>query len=65
MRLIANSRPGSAATTVGQLGHVPPCSRLIARKRAPTAGPVAPRTHMQRMISGDSSDVRVTSETMP
>ena len=39
-----------------------PCL-LIALKRAPTAGPVAPSSHSTLTMSGVSSGVRVTSAT--
>jgi hypothetical protein len=64
VRLIANSRPGSAATTIGVFFHGGRRgSWLVARNRAPTAGPSAPSSHTQRRISGLNSGIRVTSDT--
>ena len=61
----ANVRPGSTTVTTGLFGHDGRCGTLlIALNRAPTAGPVAPSSHVQLKISGLNSGVRVTSETI-
>ena len=49
MRAKANSLPGSAAVTTGLLLQFGPrLAVLIALKRAPTAGPVAPSSQVQQ-----------------
>src|SRR4051794_15183554 len=64
LRLNVNSRPGSAALTMGVLNHAGPRLPLfLALKRAPTMGPVAPLVHVQRLHSGLHSPMRVMSET--
>src|SRR5262245_24462490 len=63
LRLNANSRPGSAAMTVGVLNHAGPrLPLLIALNRAPTTGPVAPLVHVHRTHSGLHWPIRVMSE---
>jgi len=56
--------PGSTTVTTGLLVQAGRFGTLFNEaKRAPTAGPVAPSSQVQRRISGLNSGVRVTSET--
>ncbi len=59
----ANSTPGSATITSHSLDHRNRPARFTPRKRAPTAGPVAPRSQRARRHSGLHSPVRRTSLT--
>src|SRR5262245_11036556 len=59
----ANSRPGSATTTVGFVDHETTPRLFVPLKRAPTAGPVAPSSHTHLVVSGLHSPMRVTSLT--
>ncbi|WRL62108.1 hypothetical protein U6N30_18865 [Blastococcus brunescens] len=64
VRVTANARPGSATVTTGRFFQLLPRALVLtASKRAPTAGPVAPSSQRQLLISGLNSGVRVTSAT--
>src|SRR4051812_18415566 len=58
-----NSRPGSAATTLGFVDHRMNLFLFVPLNRAPPAGPAAPSSHWHLTVSGLHSPMRVTSET--
>src|SRR3954452_5015553 len=59
----AKREPGSAAVTVTDVIHTASPWRLVPRNLAPTAGPVAPPTHLPPVFSGLHSPIRGRSLT--
>ncbi len=54
----ANSLPGSAVVTTASVDHFFLPLALVPLNFAPTAGPVAPFTHLPPVFSGENSPIR-------